>query len=437
MSKFVSFMWFCAWEAFFISFVWILEVFIMEADTKRLGYGLKTLVIFRNLLSDRVVSSLSEILGSDKLSTGEKLSLYGELVSELYSVSEDLSHYLLDLVLKDVNPYVLMRASGKEPGTNMEKCLCAELRLFQSISLLTPDDLRKGLDWDGYLPGWDNSEIDFVSEYLRHMDEIGLHGYGIFSEYHMFVLDRSGSIIPVGNPDRIRLSELFEYERERQQVIDNTLALLSGAPAQNVLLYGDAGTGKSSTVKALVNEYSERGLRLVEVKKEQIDLIPHLIETLSSNPLKFIIFIDDLSFSQDNDSFGSLKAALEGSVSARTGNIAIYATSNRRKLVRERFSDRDGDDIHRNDTIQELNSLSDRFGLTVSFIRPSKKVYLEIVSRLAHSNNIDIDEERLFSMAEQYALAANGRSGRTARHFIDHLLGVAELPGKSQTDACG
>ena len=236
----------------------------------------------------------------------------------------------------------------------------------------------------------------------------------------MFIV-RDGIIVPVKHPDKQRLSELYGYETERSAVISNTIALLEGKPAQNVLLYGDAGTGKSSTVKAVVNEFADRGLRLIEITKEQLRDIPEIIESIGRNPLKFIIFIDDLSFTSGEDCFGALKATLEGSVSARNSNTAIYATSNRRHLVKESFSDRSGDDIHRNDSMQETLSLSARFGLRVNFSRPDKNSYIAIAKEIADSCGIDIPDSELALRAEQFAIQGSGRSPRTAKQFVNQL----------------
>ena len=188
-----------------------------------------------------------------------------------------------------------------------------------------------------------------------------------------------------------------------------------------MLLYGDAGTGKSSTVKAVVNEYKDEGLRLVELNKSQLPELPDVIEKIAKNPLKFIIFIDDVSFSSDDDNFSSLKAVLEGSATAKTSNIAIYATSNRRHLVKEKFSDREGDDMHVADTREELISLSERFGLKVAFLKPDKENYLKIVENLAKENGIEVTDELLMG-AEAFALRRNGRSGRAAKHYIQSVL---------------
>ncbi len=232
--------------------------------------------------------------------------------------------------------------------------------------------------------------------------------------------------MPVSNPDKTELSDLVDYARERQIIIDNTKALLEGKPAANILLTGDAGTGKSSTVKAVVNALWREGLRIIEVRKDQLQSIPKILDELSANPLKFILFIDDLSFLKDDDNFNALKAVLEGSVTAKSQNVAIYATSNRRHIIKEKFSDREGDDIHRNDTMQELASLSERFGIHVTFSKPNKDTFLHIVRHLAEENGIDMPTQELELLAERFALERGNRSARLARQFIDGLLSKAE-----------
>jgi predicted AAA+ superfamily ATPase len=213
-----------------------------------------------------------------------------------------------------------------------------------------------------------------------------------------------------------------DYEWEKKVVLDNTMALLEGRPAANILLTGDAGTGKSSTVKAVVNELHDQGLRILEVRKEQLHEIPAVLDELGFNPLKFILFIDDLSFQKDDDNFSALKAILEGSVSAKPKNVVIYATSNRRHLVKETFSDREGDDVHRNDTIQEIISLSERFGIHVTFQKPNRQTYLDIVRHLADGYGLQYDPIRLALEAERFALDRGGRSARVATQFVDSLM---------------
>lgn len=380
-----------------------------------------SVVIFRSLGDDSVISDLMYLIGADTEKTSEFIRYYSDFVQSLYSHTVNLSEYLLKAVLESENMYIEQIASGKTPDTLIKECLLYELMFFQELSQLTPEDFTADLDYDGFLPQWRTSEVDFVGSYSERISMIGKYGYGKYARYSFFML-RDGETVPVIYPDTQRLSELYGYERERNQVISNTLALLEGRPAQNVLLYGDAGTGKSSTVKAIVNEYAPMGLRLIEVTKEQLRDIPKIIDSISRNPLKFILFIDDLSFSSGDDCFGALKATLEGSVSARADNIAIYATSNRRHLVKESFSDRDGDDIHRNDTIQELISLSARFGLTVNFSKPDKKNYIKIVSELANSHGIEMDENELSVKAEAFALRGSGRSARTAKQFVNQIV---------------
>ena len=381
-----------------------------------------SIAVFRNVTQDKTINDLWKLIGSDHDNDTDIVNDYAWFISRLYNENINLSEYILKKVLEDENFYIEGKAAGKKFDPLIEETVENELKIFQKLSRITPEDIADEIDYDGFLPKWKTSKIDFVKEYKSRIDNIERYGYGKFAQNRMFIL-RKGEITPVKHPDPQRLSDLYGYEMERQTVINNTLALLKGKPAQNVLLYGDAGTGKSSTVKAVVNEFADKGLRLIEITKEQLRDIPDIIESISSNPLKFIIFIDDLSFVAGEDCFGALKATLEGSVSARTGNTAIYATSNRRHLVKESFSDRNGDDdVHRNDTLQETLSLSARFGLRVNFSRPDKKAYVTIATELARSKGITLSDDELALKAEQFAISSgNGRSARTAKQFVAGL----------------
>lgn len=384
--------------------------------------GLSSLAIFRGLLKDPVISALAKLIGEQGEQGSFNINSYAEFVSELYKHGSDLGKYIFRAVCEDENFYIIGKAKGKGFGECIETAVLNELDILQKTAQLTPQELQFGYYRCVPLPEWKCSSADLVSEYKNRIENIGKYGYGHFAKHTMFIL-RDGEPVPVRYPDPQRLSELFGYERQRQAVMANTRALAEGKHAQNALLYGDAGTGKSSTVKAAVNEYAHMGLRLIEITKEQLRDIPVLIDRLSENPLKFIIYIDDLTFSEGENCFGALKAALEGSVSARAQNIAIYATSNRRHLVKESFSDREGDDVHRNDTMQELLSLSARFGLRVSFSRPDKKDYTAIVAELAKVHGIEMPFEELSLKAEQFAISSgNGRSPRTAKQFINQLI---------------
>ena len=384
---------------------------------------LNSLAIFRALLRDPVVSALAGYLSSREGSTSEAVSQYAAFVSALYGTEKrTLAGYIQHIVNNDENAYIRMIGQGKQPWPEMEAQVEQELLVLQAVADLTPEDLREGLDWPGYLPVFATKQLNIVDSYHERCANIHRLGYGIYAKHIMFYIGEENRIVPVINPDQTRLSSLIDYKREQQIILDNTVALLEGKPAANILLSGDAGTGKSSTVKAVVNELHDRGLRILEVRKEQLHAIPAILDELNTNPLKFILFIDDLSFQKDDDNFSALKAILEGSVSAKSRNVVIYATSNRRHLVKESFSGRDGDDTHRNDTMQEIISLSERFGIQVTFQKPNKEVYLGIVRHLAREKGIVMDENQLDMLAERFALGRGGRSARAATQFIDGLL---------------
>ena len=388
-------------------------------DLKDINFKLHSLVLFHNLLSDDLILKLSDLLDTADKSTLDQVSSYSAFAALLLRENGELTGSILSRALEDENIYV--HAQTKQKVTpELEYCLISELKILEDLSQLKSQDVKNTLGYDGYLPDWKISPINFTAAYKARMDALNTIGFGIFSRHHMFMV-KDGRMVPVSLPDPVRLSDLKSYTRERSAVVQNTVSLLKGQPAANVLLYGDAGTGKSSTVKAIVNEYKDQGLRLIEINKKQFGEIPGIAEQLCGNPLKFILFIDDLSFDQNNDDFKALKAILEGSASAKAPNIAVYATSNRRHLVKESFSDRNGDDIHVNETIQELTSLSERFGLSVHFYQPDMALYLQIVHGLAEQFGIYKNEAEIDLEAERYALTRGGRSPRVARQFIDSL----------------
>lgn len=396
----------------------------MNKKLNELAVSLSGIAVFRNVLKLATMGKLLEMLRNG---TPESV---GDFASSLYRHSADISKYIAKAVTEDENSYLLRKARREEVPMVMEEAVRAELKLFEELSELTVDDIRSATGYEGYLPGWSNTHFDFTAMYKERIDNLFTQGYGIFAKYTAFML-KNHVIEPVLTPDPQRLSQLPAYETQRKKVIDNTLALINGRPAANCLLYGDAGTGKSSTVKAVVNEFSDRGLRLIELKKAQLHELPDVMESIADNPLKFIIFIDDLSFAADDDDFGTLKAVLEGSASSKASNAVIYATSNRRHLVKESFSDRTGDDIHARDTREELASLSERFGLKVTFLKPDKDTYLTIVEHLAKQYGITYDRDDLFTKAEAYALRRSGRSGRAARHFIEMLKSEEPIEGEN------
>lgn len=280
------------------------------------------------------------------------------------------------------------------------------------------DLLSRSVDWGPCLAD--------LASYYRGV------GAGLTGKYRAFRwCGAAGRMEGIDGPDPVRFEDLIGYQDQRQQVVDNTEKFLAGFPANNLLLYGDRGTGKSSTVKALLNQYGEQGLRLVEVPKSSLGDFPKIIALLRQQPQRFIIFVDDLSFEESEVEYKELKAVLEGGLASRPANVLIYATSNRRHLVRERFSDRDmGDELHSNDTVQEKLSLADRFGVTIFFTTPDRALYLRIVREMAKHMGLKLAEGELERRALLWASWHNGLSGRTARQFIDNLSGELHLHEK-------
>ena len=385
------------------------------------------LVVFRSLLDDPVVAKLVDL--TDRMEAGAPgygpvCDAVAQFEAALFEHTTNWGSYLSAAVLEAETVCVRQAASGTLAPA-LQTALDSELAFLQALCGLTLDELLAAAGSAtgqaqelAFLPRWETSSIDLPAAYAQRMSEVGKKGYGMFAKHHVFTVE-NGQLVPVKYPDPQRLSELPGYEKEREKVIANTKALLAGMPANNVLLYGDAGTGKSSAVKAIANEFAPEGLRLVEVKKNQLYQIPDLMDKLAANPLKFILFIDDLSFTANDDNFAALKAILEGSVGGRARNIAVYATSNRRHLIKETLTDRTGDDIHEADTRQELMSLSARFGLTVTFQRPEKARFETILEELAKQHHIQMPMDQLLVKAEAFAIRAGGRSPRVAKQFIE------------------
>ena len=382
------------------------------------------LVIFRSLLSDPVAArfaALIDCLTAGNSIVGSVCNAVAQFESVLFERTTNWGTYLSTAVLEAETVCVRQAAAGALAPV-LQAALEGELDFLQQLCGLTLDALLDAAEVPdeelAFLPRWETTNLDLPAAYAQRMSEVGKKGYGMFAKHHVFTVE-NGKLVPVKYPDPQRLSELPGYEKEREKVIANTRALLAGMPANNVLLYGDAGTGKSSSVKAIANEFAPEGLRLVEVKKNQLYQIPDLMDKLAANPLKFILFIDDLSFTANDDNFAALKAILEGSVGGRARNIAVYATSNRRHLIKETLTDRTGDDIHEADTRQELMSLSARFGLTVTFQRPEKARFETILEELARQHHIQMPMDQLLVKAEAFAIRAGGRSPRVAKQFIE------------------
>lgn len=391
-----------------------------EQERKNLGLELLSVSVFRGVIETDAIKTLIEFLGENLIEN--KARLFGRFVFSLAEDNYCFSDFLQRVIYSDENKYIVSTAKKLSIPCVLEQNAKEELKLFSRLTEIGVDDLWSDTDYSGYKPSFKNEKTDFLEVYGERLKNIDRFGYGIFATSKMFKVE-NGEIVPVSSADKVSVDSFVGYENERKQVFDNTKALVEGRPAANVLLFGDAGTGKSSTVKACANYYYEKGVRLIEIRKDQLFSLSYIMGRIADNPLKFIIFIDDLSFNKNDDCFSMLKAALEGSASAKASNAVIYATSNRRHIVKENFSDRAvSDDVHHNDTVQELMSLSDRFGLTVYFERPNKSLYLDIVHILADKNGIKTDKAELDIKAEAFALQKGSRSPRAAEQFINSLI---------------
>ncbi len=379
--------------------------------------------VFFEVIEKPLFKAFMGYMQTDASSSAEKRRAYAKFVSEIYLGGGSLTGLVKRLVAEDENVYIKGAAKGLKTDGNIQKAVEEELLCFGEFASLTAKDFAEDMGADEtQLPAFASEKVSMIELYALRVKEIGKYGYGIFSSQGMFRLSDDKRIEPIVSADKVGMGTFIGYEAERAKVVENTLAFVEGRPAANTLLCGDAGTGKSSTVKAVANEFFSRGVRLIELRKDQLSLLPYVMGKISENPLKFIIFIDDLSFNQNDDNFSMLKAALEGSASARSENSVIYATSNRRHIIKESFGDRDGDDVHRNDTLQETLSLSERFGLTVLFSKPNKQLYLEIVKKLAERQGIQMPEKELEVQAEAFALKKGSRSARCAEQFVESLL---------------
>ncbi|PNV61976.1 AAA family ATPase [Clostridium sp. chh4-2] len=265
-----------------------------------------------------------------------------------------------------------------------------------------------------------------VTEFYR---EFGVGKFGLNKAFRLEENLKDVNIEPITNVEHVYLKDIIGYELQKKKLIENTEAFIKGKAANNALLYGDAGTGKSSCIKAILNEYYDQGLRIIEVYKHQFRMLSDVLEQVKDRNYKFIVYMDDLSFEDCESEYKYLKAIIEGGLGRKPKNVLIYATSNRRHLIREKFSDKRElqDELHENDTVQEKLSLAARFGVSIYFGAPDKKQFQHIVKTLAEKYNVVMPEEDLLLEANRWELSHGGLSGRTANQFITHLLGKMDL----------
>lgn len=413
-----------------------------------LYYLSETLTVLADLKNDKVVGNLCKIL--EVMSRKdvreqiypEALEYYSQMCHELYknNSAASLTNYIYDLILYSENAFSLLCAKNKfhEISTHIIEAVKNDIKTLRLLASIEYDEIVSQIlknnpkleavqdslpaysntfRYAGKKDIWENFIADFVRFYTKN-------GTGEFAKHYSFRVDSNGKLSPVTHPDKVQLADLKLYEAQKQKANDNIVAFMSNNPYNNVLLYGDRGTGKSSCVKALANEYAQMGLRIIQLEKTKLQYLGQLMQKLADNPLKFLIFIDDLTFSEDDDTMGALKAVLEGSICLQPDNTVIYATSNRRHIVKETFSAREGDELHREDTIDELMSLSDRFGLMITYQMPSKEKFLEITRQIAKDRGINAPIEEIEAGAEKFALARGCRSPRIARQYLDLTYNV-------------
>ncbi len=396
----------------------------------KVRYYIESLCVY-DFKQDEIINALYDLLNSleDETVLTKQSRFFNLLLSH-----HSLRHYVSKLILTDDNVFTKAAAAGKcdELDPSILDGVKADLEKLEVIASISAEDIYKAeedsdiADVLKTMPKWNpngRAMLPLTDDWAEHIEDLKAfhrtNGYGMFAKFVAFTW-RNEEFVPITAIDSIRLTDLKNYEVQRGKVVDNTVAFISDLPANNVLLYGDRGTGKSSTVHAILNEYKNKGLRMIEISKGDINDLTMIREKISDSPMKFIIFIDDLSFDNHDDSFGELKAALEGSLSGRQNNTLIYATSNRRHLIKENFSDREND-VNRSDTLQEELSLSDRFGLSITFINPDKKDFEDIVQKIATDRGLKSDMEKILFTAEQWARRRGGRSPRCARQFIDYV----------------
>lgn len=400
---------------------------------------INSLVVYKNIKNNKIILMLRNILEKE-----DNYEDFAELISELTSMAEESGYcgnlfkgYITHIMLKAENTFTLLAEKCCDvKNTSLYRLAERDINTIKDIANINLMDLPDSKymaeqleEVMNYSPVNNRADGELIRDNFNIDDIVAFHnkyGCGDVSIYRAFRYDDvKKALVGIEHPDPITFDNLIGYEAQTKQLIDNTLAFINGYASNNVLLVGARGTGKSSSVKALINKYFEAGLRLVEIKKEQIEILPEILKLLRPRGRKFIIFIDDLSFDEGEIQYKYMKSLLEGSSEGKPDNVVFYATSNRRHLIQEKWTDRASGDrdaeIHTADNLNEKLSLSDRFGITITYPKPTPKEYVNIVSGLAKERGIVISEEELRQKAMQWELQQKGMSGRTAKQFVNHL----------------
>lgn len=402
---------------------------------------LHNLLVCQNLFDDEIFKSISQILSGEKLNKGKVIAKLIEQAEKLGLSGNILKTYLIYTLAHQSNcvSFIVEKSNGKI-GKSLYQAFCHDIELLDKLLILKPSVCLDCILLDDYEPTNVNQSIAF-NTLLQNLNKVEgyrakadafidyykIFGSGDMADYRAFRWDSDKDrLVGIEHFETMRLQDLIGYEYQKQQLMANTKAFVEDRPANNVLLVGARGTGKSSGVKAVVNSFFEQGLRLLQLTKEQLTDLPVIMERLRAfSSKKFIIFLDDLSFEEFEVEYKYLKSAIEGGASAKPENVLIYATSNRRHLIKESYKDRgaNDDDMHRSDTLNETISLSDRFGLIIYYMAPNQQEYLEIVDGLLKQHGIKLSKEELRIKAGAWEREHSGRSGRIAQQFVTYYLG--------------
>lgn len=425
------------------------------------------LIIYGDMPKDSILIRLSEIFKDLEKSDFDKEELVSRVYTEikrLLVLSTDngftgnLWHcYITYLIVMSENPFSLVCEKIGSRNGSVNHFAKNDFALFRELFGFDFSDIEKKLDIDCFSCITDYSAIEKpelmynknVSEKIRALStslentadvdgffkavtdfyrDFGVGAFGLNKAFRLETQNENDiCLIPINNMDKVMLSDIVGYEIQKKKLVDNTRAFVSGKKANNVLLYGDSGTGKSTSIKAIVNEFYEDGLRMIEIYKHQFRYLSKVIAKIKNRNYKFIIYMDDLSFEDFETDYKFLKAVIEGGVETRPDNVLIYATSNRRHLIKETQGDMDDmervNDMHHSDTVEEKLSLAYRFGVTINYSRPTREEFFNIVSELADKNGIKTQKDELLKEAFKWQSAHGGISGRTAEQFIKYVLG--------------
>lgn len=388
---------------------------------------LRGLSAFRSLLDTPMLKDALQLLDAAARRDGEgALAAYDQMFYHLKAEGySGLGTWMWDTLRYTETPYGDLAGSGRS-DPELEGAARRDVDALLQLARLGAEDIRVALKpilTEEYvsvldnLPAWETGAPFTFEELSAFYRE---NGAGLYAKYRAFLWEE-GQLVPVADPDCPHPVELLGYDQQRKQVLDNTRLLVEGKPSNNVLLFGDGGTGKSATVKSMLYLPGMENLRLIEIQKENLVGMPRLIRSLAGRRQSFILFIDDLAFDQDDKTYSSLKTILEGGLERRPLNVAIYATSNRRHLVRQTFSDRAGDEVDAFETISEKTALAERFGLRIPYMTMSKSEYLALIDHLAGLYHVEMNREVLHAKAMEWEIRHAGRTPRVARQFIASL----------------